>query len=224
MFCPSCGLTKKLFLETGRFGCKTCHSLFLNSRSLRTPAFPERNISYFEKFLQKGDLAPKERDFSLRYRISRCFSGGFFPYFDRQTENAEKWAEQARQVLRSGRFFPNKEDHFRWEWITKEDFRAEPKLSPQETEFFSNNQIWAFSKKIGFLNSCPTNCGRGDRFSIQLEVSERERANLLQSNWNWKDIARGVSKPGLFRIQLSWKNLGARQKLFIQKILGLLDV
>lgn len=224
MFCPSCGLTQKLFLETGRFGCKNCHSLFIPSSALKTPLFPEFDLSYFENFLQKGDLFPKERAISLRYRLSRCFKGGFFPYFDRQAEKAEIWAKKAKQILRSGQFFPNKEDHFRWEWIAREDFRVGPRLSPQEIDFFSNHQIWAFSKKTGFLNSCPTNCGRGDRFSIQWEVSEREREFLLLSHRNWKDIPRGGSNPGSFRIQLSWKNLGAKQKLFVQKILGLLDL
>lgn len=224
MFCPNCGLSEKIFLETGRFGCKDCHRVFFSDLSWNALSSESQSFKVFEKLAKINGLSPKERRPSFRFRLSRCFARGFFPYFDRQSSRIEETVKEASQCLESGRFCPSIEDHFRWEWVGGPKEWRSFRLAKATHAFFCNQTLWAYSRGVGFLNSCPTNCGRGDRFSLQWEVSSEERSVFLESRINWKDILPRTSDKGSHRIQISWKNLRPRQKLEIQKILSLLDL
>ncbi len=224
MFCPNCGLSEKIFLETGRFGCKDCHRVFFSGVSWNAVSPDSKSWKAIESIAKRKDLSPKERKPSFRFRLSRCFARGFFPYFDRQSSRVQEMAKEANQTIKFGRFCPSAEDHFRWEWVGDATELRHFNLPKPALDFFSDRNLWAFTPSVGFLNSCPTNCGRGDRFSVQWTVSSEERWMLLDFGINWKDVALGNSETQGHRIQISWKNLRPRQKLQIQKILSLLDL
>ncbi|BDA77904.1 hypothetical protein LPTSP3_g08340 [Leptospira kobayashii] len=149
------------------------------------------------------------------------------------------------------RFYWKEEDHLRWEWIfvwEKGNIRAgkggnsyfpdaflkKIKDSKKKVrEILFRKGLWAWSPKTGFLNSCPTNAGRGDRLSLQWKMpmslySELEAylSPILGFGIEFRlvtDDKKGrEGEDSEVQVQFSCKNANPIQKLRFHKILGLL--
>jgi len=203
-FCPNCGLREEVFVRLGKWGCSTCALVF--------PPQPHPELTSTTSVLELIQLeVPRER-ISFRYRIARCFSKGFFPYWDRQELQAERFRAEIAPFSRGNLVSPATEDHLRWEWWENSPWSLE------EKRFWCNRKLWAWRPGLGFLNACPTNRGRGDRLSLRFSATPKESREL--SRFTALDGGSLLYHPLLDVWEISWKNLKPKRRRQIQKILG----
>jgi len=244
--CVHCGLTISNFLDLGKFGCPTCHEIFLPNKLKRVPT---KHRDFLEslhdlRFLKKINWT----DISFRLRVARCFRKGFFPFYSRLEDRARELLVQKGFVLAENgletvplvsgaKFYLGEEDHLRFEWILGKNpsFLRSRFLKLGNLRFLFEPGLWAWNPKIGFINSCPTNCGRGDRLSVQAKASPEEAFLVSQTLQNHTgfgldfslntDVKRENEKENSsVLVQISAKNANPIQKLRFFKILGLLGL
>jgi protein-arginine kinase len=188
------------------------------------------------------------KDIRFRIRIARCFRQGFFPRFTRREEEVKKLLFEEGFAKKSGtelsiplregtRFYLGEEDHIRFEWILPgaSNFPWFKLQEREEVRFLFRPRLWAWKREWGFINSCPTNCGRGDRLSVQMGTSPAVFASLSQvlsphmgfgiefSKVADEERAREKENASVL-VQISCKNGNPLQKLRFFKILGLLGL
>lgn len=89
-------------------------------------------------------------------------------------------------------------------------------------QFLWNRNIFSYIYGIGFINSCPTNCGRGDRFSVLIPFTEN--TDILKKEWTvlWSKAGFSLEllreKEGTFW-KISIKNFQLQRKFYFQRIL-----
>ncbi|TGN07142.1 hypothetical protein [Leptospira ilyithenensis] len=263
LYCIRCGLSEPVFLETGKFGCPSCFSCFLpkdwtrfysQNREISVPVkidhSPYPHISLF-------------REVTCRIRLTRCLRDGFFPYYSPANDKIISLLEEkgipldlktSSSVVSPDypyRFYWKEEDHLRLEWIFTWEkgsiLSDEDGFSPFSKNFFKKIKgskkkvreilfrkgLWAWSTRTGFLNSCPTNAGRGDRLSLQWKMPmflyndlEAYLSLILGFGLEFRlitDDKRGrKGEDSEVQVQFSCKNANPIQKLRFHKILGLL--
>ncbi|TGN21106.1 hypothetical protein [Leptospira idonii] len=251
--CLKCGLTESTFRKTGKFGCSSCIFVFLPESS-----FSRISSDQIIKLRESETaLKPKHKfdwkNISFRVRITRCLREGFFPYYSSEKGSIVSFLEKKGLALQEGefseskglettseqmeRFYSNGEDHLRYEKIWKQDTFDGKKqgLDGKFLKILFEKGIWAWSPRIGFINSCPTNCGRGDRLSVQARLSPSDFS--LASDYLTPFLGFGVeftvlsddrrdgslSSVGV-PTQISCKNGNPIQKRRFFKILGLLGL
>lgn|GEM_PF-5663307 len=201
-FCPNCGLTQKNFEDHGVIGCPLC------PQTIEVTIPPKQSPVWTGEL--KRYLVPsrgRKRDIFFRFRLSRSHRRGFLPFWDRQKERSQSLARIYKNFGGSGSFIPVTEDHFRVEWKSKSPWSA------REIAFWRNEDLWAKDPRWGFLNSCPTNWGLGNRFSLRFSLLPEEES-VFPAYLRHKE-------SGL--AEISWKNLDSLQNQSIRKILGLLE-
>lgn len=262
-FCGYCGLTFAIFQKHGKCGCVHCvpmvrRWLFQKKESFPTKSKPIPN-SFYENLISSFNSEDLEI-VSLRYRVSRNLKSGLFPFYDSQLTAVQKLMEipefQRMKEIRSLSFgretfrtYLQSEDHMRMEWIY--DSFSETSISnfqpslrelqtrlqnpnPDLLSFLSSKDIWACEPKIGWINSCPTNWGRGDRLSVVFRIKGNAKATILTKLSKLTDfgiefalLSDGTTSGGGGKslgvlTKISVKNVGAVQKREFCKILSLL--
>ncbi|MCC5816390.1 MAG: hypothetical protein JJT78_16695 [Leptospira sp.] len=189
--------------------------------------------------------------FSSRYRIARNIRRSFFinrgydreaildflhSYFPRlkliqKKGFVEYWSSWEEKENLKINFLVGDEDQIRWEicWqgVYNKDIVLEVPIFARKNRlvsFISNRQLFSYHKNWGFLNSCPTNCGRGDRFSLILQKNSPPGLNSnFQEDWFLEgdgirlsilDFEKKQEKRGI-----SIKNFNKRRKFYFQQSL-----
>jgi len=188
---------------------------------------------------------------------------GFFPYYSAATDQIIsllgeneipldlKSSSSIVSETHPYRFYWKEEDHLRFEWIfpweKKKSLPATDQNLPLQESFskkWRNSKkkirnilfrkgLWAWSIRTGFLNSCPTNTGRGDRLSLQWKIPsylysalEAYLSPILGFGLEFKLVTDDRSgrerEDSEVQVQFSCKNANPIQKLRFHKILGLL--
>lgn len=131
----------------------------------------------------------------------------------------------------SVRFRLGDEDKIRWEIRWKGRVASPHPLGipdfPQKKQVFAflrDKSLFSYDKDWGFLNSCPTNCGRGDRFSVVFHQGEISTPPE-QGKTNWSYEANGCLGTELEIADnvpiwyFSGKNFHRRRKMyFLQSV------
>jgi hypothetical protein len=189
--------------------------------------------------------------FSSRYRIARNIRRSFFinrryereaildflnSYFPRlkliqKVEGVEYWSSWEEKEDLKINFLVGDEDQIRWEicWqgiYGKDQILEAPDFlrKKQLVNFISNRQLFSYHKNWGFLNSCPTNCGRGDRFSMILQKhSPPGMHSNFQEDWFLEGDGIRLSILDFEKKQekrrISIKNFNKRRKFYFQQSL-----
>jgi protein-arginine kinase len=244
--CVRCGLTKNAFLAFGKFGCPSCHEIFLPGKLVRVTQNSKDRLVDLQNIKALPAISWKE--ISFRLRIARCLRQGFFPYYARSedvirnllTKNGLQLTEsglETKPAAGNGRYYLGEEDHLRWEWISAKAPNSPPlriQVLPF-SRFLYERGLWAWDPQVGFINSCPTNCGRGDRLSVQARTTRESVLAISSSITNYlsfgldfssmADVQRenGAESQSVL-VQISCKNGNPVQKLRFFKILGLLGL
>ncbi|WP_108976647.1 hypothetical protein [Leptospira ryugenii] len=233
--CPRCGLTKETYEKLLKFACPDCYQVF------------EPNLGRFHLLQRQNPSQERVPRFpwlskSYRIRITRSFRQGFFTYYERRQEEVETLltkngftlGEKVSHTFGNHRFYQDGEDHLRWECISHSlPLIISDRFRIQNILFQA--KLWAWKAEIGFLNSCPSNCGRGDRLSVQalLPVQSWTDWQNFQGKWEGSGIlcivpnTKGEGEntgTNQFLVQISIKNAVPAQKLRFFKILGLLGL
>lgn len=264
-FCGHCGLTAATFQRFGKCGCVHCVPLvqkWLSERKKTSPTQYKRiSNSFFENLKSLTNTKDLEV-VSLRYRVSRNLKFGFFPFYDSQVPAVQTILMKNDLTKNGGiaslslgretfRIYTESEDHLRMEWIY--DSFSEQSIrnfdsclrelqtriqdaNPEVVSLLSSKDLWAFHSKIGWINSCPTNWGRGDRLSALVKIRGIAQETVLTKLSKLSDfgiefarlsdgttIGGGGKSLGVLT-KISVKNVGAVQKREFFKILSLLTL
>lgn len=208
--CPVCGYKTEELELTGKCKCQYCYEQFFeNSKAAYKFSYNKQNLSIPPKYLLLEKQELEERIFqkaniSVRYRIARNIDGFLL---GRHSENNEillttirnlfvDWdlsSIQPNLVQKNGKYHLHffDEDHIRIEFFP--NHLTELEFSIQEKEFWNNTRYFAFAKKLGFLNSCPTNLGRGNKLSIRFMGIPAKNLELFRAMLTKKMLL--VSSP-----------------------------
>ncbi len=264
-FCGHCGLKFSTFLKHGKCGCVHCVPLVQSWLFQKKQTYPitfKKIPNFFYENLRSLTQAKDFEVVSLRYRISRNLKSGFFPFYDSQLPAIQKIFNKTDVTKNSGaaifsfgietfRTYSESEDHLRMEWIydsfseqaitnfdscLRELQTRIQNLNPEGLSLLSSKDLWAYKPKIGWINSCPTNWGRGDRLSVILRLHGNAQATILTKLSKLSDfgiefallsdgttIGGGAKSLGVLT-KISVKNVGAVQKREFFKILSLLTL
>lgn len=244
--CIRCGLSEGIFISTGKFGCWSCHKVLFSGNLSRLGNINKNpnldSINNLETIRQAIHLP------TYRLRIARCLRKGFFPHYTSQVEEIRSLLSRLEIPLHDSkneslelaigeRFYFGEEDHLRYEWKSNEPtiFLQNRIWNSHLLRFLYLKQLWAWEKNIGFINSCPTNCGRGDRLSVQFRIPKPAFFDLIRQFSPF--LGFGIDflpKPESYEgnilesdpilVQISCKNAVPPQKLRFFKILGLLGL
>jgi len=248
-FCPLCGLSSEFFLSTGKFGCRSCPYIFLPKQIRRAKFLPIAKFELEKLTNVKEFPHPNWTGIRYRLRIARCLRKGFFPYYARYEDEILNLLEKAKliqlhQVKKKDsntsqglHFYFGDEDHLRFEIVgEKSEFQSMFSDTYHDCKkFLYQTNLWAYETPIGFINSCPTNCGRGDRMSVQAKIESKyvpELVNYLEPLMGFGiefspqvDVhSREKLETNRVLVQISCKNAFPSQKLRFFKILGLLGL
>lgn len=260
MHCRICGTKESQFRISGKFGCEHCVSQFPYPKGPRRKWIPTSLLLEIEEILQTNQS--KLRVLSVRTRITRNLSQTLFPYYEPKEKETKQLLvengvlqflkEEDNNVFLSDegfdpiyRLYLGSEDHLRLEIYQTLDLEfgayrkqneiGKTKLTKEKRSllrFVTKRKLWAYSKEIGFLSSCPTNLGKGRRDSLLLgmETGIDPRFFSLFEKLSEFGIEFAPSTDhrreslGNFRglvVKISWKNAFAVQKRQFYKILGL---
>lgn len=248
--CGYCGLTRTSFGNYGKLGCVHCVQ-FLDIPALqkknRFKAIPQEFVEELKKLLNGNHF----RIVSVRLRLARNLRAGTFPYFDSQTKKLESLVPDLGipigkyQSLASGkgqvRLYLGSEDHIRFEWTSEfSDPWIVTRVIPPQLRaikhFFFQPHLWAYKRGLGFINSCPTNWGRGDRISAIIEIQSHDFFPILSKLSKLNEFGiefallsdgrkeEGVEKKLGVLTKISVKNARPVQKREFFKILSLLTL
>ncbi|TGK20946.1 ATP--guanido phosphotransferase [Leptospira fluminis] len=177
--------------------------------------------------------------FSYRYRVARNPKGSVYPvrttkpperffldWFSGKIDISEdvvpshfetkkkkrrlSFEKETRISWKGGTLFTGDEDHFRWEYVTDSLADLSETLDSSFIEEFWDRERFDYKKGIGFLTSCPTNSGEGDKFSVAVPDSYTESGILegfrLPTDWGF------YREEGQGRLIFFRKNFGRNGK------------
>lgn len=206
-FCLKCGTSEKDLISLGRFGCENCAITFRNAiprfQNLKEYTFL---CQYFTEFLVKYNV-PVEKyltDFMdilqgkppsnhkflprvYRLRYSRSIKNRFYQPGIHEKEEIQSFIEQKivnlpelskrNHLIRNNRWYIYffDEDHVRLEAFFT---NGVPKLEMNIKKFLFSG-YFAYTSSIGFISSCPTNCGRGNKLSVIMDFRELIRSGEI---------------------------------------------
>ncbi|TGK08034.1 ATP--guanido phosphotransferase [Leptospira semungkisensis] len=89
----------------------------------------------------------------------------------------------------SGTLLAGDEDHIRWEYVTDSLLELNSILESDFLRKFWVRDRFDFLEGIGFVNSCPTNSGHGDKLSVSIPAKLAETGDLsgfrLPTDWGF---------------------------------------
>jgi protein-arginine kinase len=207
-----------------------------------------------QEFTEELKSLTKDNQFrivSVRFRLARNLRVGAFPYFDSQIKKLESLlsplgipVEKNRtlgQGLGQYRLYFGSEDHIRFEWVVvSTDLSVSSKAIFAQLErvrdLFFQPHLWAYKRGLGFINSCPTNWGRGDRISAIIEIQSHnffpilsKLSKLNEFGIEFAPLSDGLKEEGVQKklgvlTKISVKNARPVQKREFFKILSLLTL
>lgn len=149
---------------------------------------------------------------SARYRFSRNLEGFKFPGRRSVTEKiSEHSVKFLTEKASENKFLYklNDEDHLRiFRFIQEPESASDILYIP---DIFHDRDIFCFLSRLGFVSSCPTNLGTGNKFSIRLEVPYSKKI-ILSSLFHYFDVSfSGYNQAKeSFSAEISAKNLNQR--------------
>lgn len=138
--------------------------------------------------------------------------------------------KKSNSILEIG-FILGDEDQIRWEIFWKGRIQIEESVQmpnfPRKKELFSflgHRELFSFHKNWGFLNACPTNCGRGDRFSILIQRGGSPKiGETREDDWFFEKngIRLSILNQGKNseKRYISVKNFNKRRKIYFLQYL-----
>ncbi len=235
-----CGYTNQEFQKKGKCKCPNCYSQFFENNQaaykFSIPHFPEIPKQYQALNISKIQKKWENLNLSYRFRFARNVKG--FPLGVHSKEN-NKLKSTLRNLFcdtdisdfSAGRknFYKNfyyyffDEDHIRLEIFPQNILQLEEPWIP----FASHKRYFEFSKKLGYINACPTNLGRGNKFSILAEILPNRNLALFKKLLNLpfaKMEQTGIDVHKKQKIIFFIKNYNSfRLEKFIQTIHFYLD-
>ncbi len=148
---------------------------------------------------------------SLRYRFSRNLRGIAFPgrnNLERISENSVSiFIKKAAQSNFHCKL--NDEDHFRLFRLINEPESAEDILYIPDV--FFDRDIFCFLPRLGFISSCPTNLGAGNKLSVRFELPVSKKL-ILSALHSYFDVSFSDfnEKRDILYAEISAKNLNTR--------------
>lgn len=147
----------------------------------------------------------------------------------------EIWSAWKNQTFPKIHFLVGDEDQIRWEILWRGKLQKNTGIEmppfPRKKElmnFLGNRQLFSFHKSWGYVNACPTNSGRGDRFSILVQKDGEPEAKENESE-DWFIEKAGIRLAILDRDTpeekryISVKNFNKRRKMyFLRNLLPLI--
>jgi len=128
----------------------------------------------------------KNYKISIRFRLARNFSKQFYSP-DKNSLTYRKLDEflelpVIQKFNQYGKIHFFDEDHIRAEFYLQ-SIDCDKNQFP---EIFYDTSIFDFHTEYGFLTSCPTNSGRGNKFSIEIDCSKVSSESLVKMNDNFE--------------------------------------
>jgi hypothetical protein len=235
-----CSYTNQEFQKKGKCKCSNCFSQFFETHRVaykfsipRFPELPPRYQSLDISYIQKEWESLR---FSYRFRFARNVKGFLLGIHAKQNPKLQitlqnLFCDIGISDFHSGNKFFYKnyyyyffdEDHIRWEIFPKEILQLEEPWIPWE----SHKRYFQFKNQLGYINSCPTNLGRGNKFSIQAEILPKKNLALFKQILNLpigKLEQAGIDVHKQQKINFFIKNYNSfRLQKFIQTVFYCLD-
>ncbi|MCB1159236.1 MAG: hypothetical protein H7A25_18255 [Leptospiraceae bacterium] len=194
--CPFCGLSRKKFSRYGKLGCKYCLESFediIQKFYEKLYFFPfqvggaekEELLPFYENAEKKGLFAViselRQKGISIRLRIARNISN--FPYpIHRSVSKLRiisflKEKKITQSLPEEYSLYYLDEDHVRLSTM----IGSEKDLQNWEinTSALNHPELFEFSSFGGYINSCPSNCGKGTKISVRLKLPALIQRPLL---------------------------------------------
>ncbi|HMZ57287.1 MAG TPA: hypothetical protein PL048_00830, partial [Leptospiraceae bacterium] len=158
---------------------------------------------------------------SVRYRFSRNLRGFHFP----GRSNRERIKEDSVNFLikkaaeNQFQYRLNDEDHLRiFRFIQRTESVEDILYIP---DIFQDRDIFCFLPRLGFVSSCPTNLGNGNKLSVRLKVPYSKKI-ILSSLFHFFDIGFSDFNQTLksFTAEISAKNLNQRNLTAVLRFLS----
>lgn len=199
---------------------------------------------------------PEETYFSARYRIARNLKKSFFLNRNQDLTESREFLHSYFPGLRRIPSLDGKERYSCWENLEKKGIYINFLLGDEDQirweicwtgvyfegistdlpKFFRSKELFSllkdrflfsYHKEWGFLNSCPTNSGRGDRFSVIFQKGKNAYPALeIESDWLSESNGIQVSIQNLGKIEenliFSVKNFNRKRKsYFLESLIPL---
>ena len=166
-WCVRCGLDENRLRAEGKAGCSNCYVVFRGLLHPLVRSGVHRLAGRDDLSVQTDRLLARDRVLSVRYRLGRNLRNGIFipgSHVHRQTirENLQKICGSPLENEKHVYF---DEDQLRAEWYIH-DSAEMGRVLERERDFMSPEFAW----HSGFVNACPTNCIRGNKISVLLEI------------------------------------------------------
>ncbi|TGL63246.1 ATP--guanido phosphotransferase [Leptospira sarikeiensis] len=146
--------------------------------------------------------------FSYRFRVARNPKHSIYPKQNRTNESYLGWflddsgfqgsnsgkklsdpEFKERIPWNSGTLVAGDEDHIRWEYVTDSLSELNSILKSDFLSKFEAEDKFDFQNGIGFINSCPTNSGFGDKLSVSIPARLADSGELrdfrLPTDWGF---------------------------------------
>jgi len=220
--CVHCGTSVDRFLQSGLLGCTNCYTTFLTSREIDLFSRSSLNclvnpipITYS---LNESIKICKKHEFSIRFRLARNFRNQFYSP-DKNSLTYRKMDEllnlpAIQNFNQYGMLHFFDEDHVRAEFYLQ-SIDCDKNQFP---EIFYDTSIFDYHSEYGFLTSCPTNSGMGNKISIGIDYSKvsRERLIKINSNFDKNIINNGKNNFYIFIKNYKKKDLLSFLNLFLK--------
>ncbi|TGK01618.1 ATP--guanido phosphotransferase [Leptospira langatensis] len=150
--------------------------------------------------------------FTYRFRVARNPRNSIYPqqskktnrflreFLESSSQNQEEGASPPQKKPKipefadrfpwnSGTLVAGDEDHIRWEYVTDSLLELNSILGSDFLQKFWAEDQFDFLEGIGFVNSCPTNSGHGDKLSVSIPANLAETGDLsgfrLPTDWGF---------------------------------------
>jgi hypothetical protein len=193
--CVHCGTSVDRFLITGLLGCSNCYTTFLTSREI--DLFSRSSLDFISNpitkmySLKESIEKCQKYELSIRFRLARNFRNQFYSP-DKNSLTYRKIDEflklpAIQKFNQYGNLHFFDEDHIRAEFY----LQSIDCPKNQFPEVFYDTSIFDFHSVYGFLTSCPTNSGMGNKISIEIDYSKISSKSIIKINSNFeKNIIR----------------------------------
>lgn len=115
----------------------------------------------------------------VRFRVARNLKNKLFPFYNPIGEEGIhhlKSKVPTSDLPPNSRIYFNDEDHIRYEVFPE----GEWKLKEIIPDFLNRKDLFEYSEGIGFINSCPTNTGRGNKASVSFQISFEKDFEIIK--------------------------------------------
>lgn len=182
----------------------------------------EEGLSYIDShrlpFTYRFRIArnPKNSTYTERSEKTDQFLDSFIGKNDSKTKDLNSGKNRLIPELKqripweSGTLVVGDEDHIRWEYVTDSLLELNSVLKSDFLIKFEAEDKFDFQKGIGFINSCPTNSGFGDKLSVSIPARLADSGELkdfrLPTDWGfYREELKG-------RLVFFRKNFGPNRK------------